>query len=245
MKISGISVIIPAYNEEKFIINILDKVFDSLNNLDLKFEVIVVNDGSTDSTKFLLENYEGNQDNLKILHQNNCGKGSAVQLGIKESNLSHILIQDADLEYDPKDYFQLINSLQSSPNVYAVYGSRILGRIILHNSIFPFPGKHPKQGILPWIANVSISIVIFVLYGKLITDSLTAYKLYPKSLFSDINVRSKGFEADHEITAKIFKANKKIIEVPISYYPRSRSEGKKIGAMDLVKAFYVFLKLRF
>ena len=243
-KLTGLSVIIPAYNEERFIIALLERVKQSLSKLDIANEIIVVNDGSTDATLVKSENY-AKSTNIKVLTQSNRGKGSAVQYGIREASLSHVLVQDADLEYDPNDYYQLLSCFQTNPKIYSVYGSRILGQAIINNNIFPFFGKHKKQGMLPWLANIGLTIIVLVLFGRLITDTLTAYKVYPKSFFDNHKIKSTGFEADHEITALMLKSNLVIHEVPIQYSPRSRSEGKKIGFSDLIKACFTFTKLRF
>ena len=243
-ELTGLSVIIPAYNEERFILPLLQRVKQSLNQLDIANEIIVVNDGSTDATLAIADNF-AKENPIMVLSQANQGKGSAVQYGIREASLSHVLVQDADLEYDPEDYFQLVSCFQTNPKIYSIYGSRILGQAVIKKRIFPFFGKHAKQGLLPWLANIGLTTLVLILYGKLITDTLTAYKIYPKVFFEKHQIKSTGFEADHEITALMLKNKLVIQEVPIQYSPRSRSEGKKIGFSDLIKACLTFIRLRF
>ena len=146
------------------------------------------------------------------------------------------------MEYDPGDYGPLLEALPATGEA-AVYGSRTLGQI-RDTGRGVFPGKHPGQGIGPWAANVLLSIWIFILYGRWISDPLTAYKLYPARLVRELNVQSAGFEADHEMTAKLIRRRVPIIEVPIHYAPRSVAEGKKIRAVDGLIALWTLLKYR-
>jgi dolichol-phosphate mannosyltransferase len=174
----------------------------------------------------------------------NQGKGKAVQRGICESKGDYILIQDADLEYDPKDYLPMLAALRNT-KADAVYGSRTLGQRAAQSKWALFPGKHPQQGVGPWLAGALLTLWTALVYRRWITDTLTAYKLYPGPVVKSMKLRTSGFETDHEITAKLVRLNKQIIEVPISYYPRSRHEGKKIKPSDGLIAVWTLLRFRF
>jgi dolichol-phosphate mannosyltransferase len=236
-----ISIVIPSFNEDKFILDLIKKIRDiDLNKLNFEAEIIVVDDGSTDNTRLIMENLEG----IKYFYQENQGKGAAVQLGIKEATGDYILVQDADLEYSPADYLPMLEVIQSMKFIdnIAVYGSRTMVKVGSRKFIRPYPLKN--QSLSPWIMNQLLTLMVIVFYGRYITDTLTGYKVYPTSFFKGIEVHSKGFEADHEITAKLIKKNYRIIEVPISYEPRSKAEGKKINFFDGIKAIVTLITYR-
>jgi len=236
-----ISIIIPAYNEEAFIGILLEKILKvNMESIGFEKEIIVVNDGSTDNTKQIVEQYE----QIICITQKNKGKGAAVQEGIKQARGNWILIQDADLEYDPEDYMSLLSSLNGQKMV-SIYGSRLLGQIQKRGWFQLWPGKHPDQSLGAWLANIMLTLWCFLLYQKWITDTLTAYKLYPTSIIRKFSIKTSGFETDHELTSKLIKSGVRIKEVPIHYTPRSVEEGKKIKAMDGVVAVWTFLKYRF
>ncbi|HPG29719.1 MAG TPA: glycosyltransferase family 2 protein [bacterium] len=237
-----LSIIIPAYNEEKFIgelIEIIEKI--NIEPLGFDKEIIVVDDCSKDKTFEKASNYK----TVKcVRHPVNKGKGAAVQTGIKESSGNYILVQDADLEYDPADYIPMLEKLNSelkNNKLVSIYGSRILGQKKLGRK----SGIHPSQGLGPFIMNNVLTLLAYILFGKLITDTLTAYKIYPAEIIKGFTVKTKGFETDHELTSKLIKQNVKITEVPISYNPRTVQEGKKIKAIDGLKAIWTFIKFRF
>jgi glycosyltransferase involved in cell wall biosynthesis len=173
----------------------------------------------------------------------NQGKGRAVQRGVREATGDYILVQDADLEYDPQDYLALLGALR--PGVDSVYGSRVLGQRRHQPGFTFFPGRHPQQNLGPWLAGVLLTLWAALLYGRWITDTLTGYKLYPASALRKMTVRTAGFETDHEITAKLCRGGYRIVEVPIAYYPRSAEEGKKIKPRDGVIAVWTLLRFRF
>jgi dolichol-phosphate mannosyltransferase len=239
MKRYKLSIVIPAYNEERFIQTLLKRVKDvPTEKIGYDKEIIVVDDGSSDKTFDLASQVEG----VTVYRQvPNAGKGQAVQKGVKKATGDFILVQDADLEYDPEDYIPMLMKLDGRKDV-AIYGSRILGQL-KQGWKFP-PGKHEEQGLGPWAAGVILSAWTFGLYGKWLTDTLTAYKIYPAEVIKNFQVKTCGFETDHELTAKLIKAGIRIEEVPIRYTPRSREEGKKIKMQDGFTALWTLLKFR-
>ena len=229
-----ISIIVPVFNEEKS----LKKLFKKLQSLKFnnnKKEIVVVNDGSTDNSLNILKKFK----KIKVLSQKNQGKGKAVQLGISKATGEYVVVQDSDLEYSPKDITRMYKSKNNLKKI-SIYGSRYLP---LYFGFFP---KYYKgQNLSSYIANIVFIFLFFLLYQRLITDPLTGYKLYEKKFFKNNPIKSKGFEADHEITAKLIKNNYKIIEIPINYKPRTKAEGKKINFFDGLKAIYAIIMYRF
>jgi dolichol-phosphate mannosyltransferase len=235
-----LSIVIPAYNEEAFIAKLLEIVLAvPTEPLGFTKEVIVVNDGSKDRTEAEAQRFP-----VKVFTQApNQGKGKAVQRGIREATGDYILIQDADLEYDPADYLPMLEALRQGADV--VYGSRALGQRRKQGGFTMFPGRHPEQRFGPWLASQLLTGWTALLYGRWITDTLTAYKLYPARAMQRMEIKTKGFETDHEITAKLIRQGLKIVEVPIEYMPRSVEEGKKIKPVDGLIAVWTLLKYRF
>lgn len=231
---SKISIIIPIFNEEKFIENLLNKINKIKLIKNFKKEIICVNDGSTDNSLKILKKYKY----IKIINQKNFGKGHAVQQGIKKATGKYIIIQDSDLEYDPRDINKLLKKIIYKRNS-AVYGSRYLNYKIF-NRIF-----QKNQNILAFLFNYVLSFNFYLKYKIYITDLLTGYKMYPKNFFKKNKIISRGFEADHEITLKLLKNNFEINEVPINYYPRSKKEGKKINIKDALKALMLINKNKY
>jgi glycosyltransferase involved in cell wall biosynthesis len=236
-----VSIVIPAYNEAAYIGDLLRSIAQvDTSALGFEKEVLVVNDGSTDATEAIARSFEA--DGVKCFNQvPNQGKGRAVQRGIRESAGDYILVQDADLEYDPADYLPMLEALKTGAD--AVYGSRIKGQVRERGWSLT-PGKHPAQGLGPWIAGVALSLWTLLLYGRWISDTLTGYKLYPARVLKGMKFETSGFETDHEITAKLIRGGFKIVEVPISYRPRSLAEGKKIKPRDGLIAVWTLLKYR-
>ena len=234
-----LSIIIPAYNEEQFIGTLLDTVLAvDTESLGFEKEIIVVNDGSKDGTADSVRRFPS----VTLIDQPNQGKGAAVQRGIREATGDFILVQDADLEYEPADYRPMLEAIRGG--AACVYGSRVLGQL-RDRGWTATPGRHPQQGLGPWLAGLILSAVTFLLYWVWISDTLTAYKLYPRSVFGWMKVKTHGFETDHEITAKLIRAGIRITEAPISYHPRSVEEGKKIKASDGFIAIWTLLRFRY
>lgn len=223
-----LSVIIPVYNERATIREILRQV----RVVGLADEIIVVDDGSTDGTREILEEEARSGDIRVLFHERNMGKGAAVRTGIAHATGDILLIQDADLEYDPRDYPQLIRPIQEG-RAAVVYGSRFLG---------------PRKAMLFWhmIGNKFLTMVTNLLYDAILSDMETGYKVFRADVIRDIPLRARGFEFEPEITAKILKRGYRIFEVPISYYGREFKEGKKIRPVrDGLKALWTLIKYRF
>ena len=235
-----LSIVIPAYNEEAFIGELLRQILAvDTESLGFPKEIVVVDDGSKDRTGEIARSFAGVRVFTQVPNQ---GKGRAVQRGIQESAGDYILVQDADLEYDPRDYRRLLLALKKGAD--SVYGSRVLGQRGKQNGFTLFPGRHPDQRFGPWLAGQLLTIWTWLLFQRWITDTLTAYKLYPAGIIKSMNVRTHGFETDHEITAKLARRGCRIIEEPIEYMPRSLEAGKKIKARDGFVAVWTLLKYR-
>ena len=228
-----LSIIIPAYNEERFIEALVGKVVGvDLSAYGLTKDVIVVDDGSRDRTAEIVERIDG-----VTLHRQprNQGKGAAVRAGIARSTGDLLLIQDADLEYEPDDYIPMVAELFRS-GADAVYGSRYMPR----NGAGA--AKHPSQSWTAYLGGRSLSVVQWWFTGQYLTDTVTALKLFRAPVIKEIELVTSGFELDHEITAKILGRGRIIREVPIRYHPRSREEGKKIGARDWIIAVKTYAR---
>jgi dolichol-phosphate mannosyltransferase len=236
-----LSIVIPAFNEAEFIGTVLQRILAvPTGTLGFEKEIIVVDDGSTDQTANIARGFAG----VKVFSlPSNQGKGGAVQRGIRESTGDYVMVQDADLEYEPMDYLVLLRAL--GPRADAVYGSRIMGQLRRGKGSRLFPGRHPEQQFGPWLAGQLLTLWTLLLYGKWITDTLTGYRLYPAAAVRNMRMRTSGFETDHEITAKLIRGGRRIVEVPISYLPRSVEAGKKIKPRDGFIAVWTLLKFRF
>jgi glycosyltransferase involved in cell wall biosynthesis len=218
----------PVYNERGSIEEILRQVMA----VGLASEIIVVDDGSTDGTRDILAGLDG-KDGIKVLlHEKNTGKGAAVRTGIEAVTGEVVLIQDADLEYDPRDYPKLLQPIEEGRAV-VVYGSRFLGG--------------PRTAMLFWhaVGNRLLTLVTNVLYDSILSDMETCYKCFRTEIIRDIPLRAKRFELEPEITAKILKRGIRIYEVPIAYYGREYDEGKKITGWDAIPALWTLIKYRF
>ena len=225
-----LSIVIPAYNEERFIGTLLEQIRAvDLQALGIAKEIIVVDDCSTDRTAQIASAVSG--VTLKRMPVNG-GKGRAVRAGIEIATGDYLIIQDADLEYDPNDYIPMLQALLSGRGD-VVYGSRYLGR-----------GRHENQSLAAYLGGRSLSLAALIFTGRYLTDTVTALKLFHRKQLAGVTLETSGFELDHEITAKLTRRGARIVEVPIHYAPRSREEGKKIGLRDWFIAVRTFLRYR-
>ena len=222
-----LSVVVPVYNEEKTIIEILKRV----QAVGLAGELIVVDDGSTDGTAEALKKLD--KRNLHVIvHSQNRGKGAAVRSALEVAEGDLILVQDADLEYDPRDIVALLKPIEEGL-ADVVYGSRFLGG--------------PRRPTMFWhmVANKSLTFLTNILYNNILTDMETGYKLFRREALEGIQICSNRFDFEPEITAKLLKRKVRVYEVPITFNPRDYSEGKKIGMKDAFQALWTLLKFRF
>ncbi|HML20496.1 MAG TPA: glycosyltransferase family 2 protein [Aggregatilinea sp.] len=223
-----LSVIIPCYNEKSTISTIIERV----RAVGLASEIVVVDDGSTDGTRDILAGIDRGDDLKIILHDRNMGKGAAVQTGFRAATGDVFLIQDADLEYDPREYPVLLRPIEEGISK-VVYGSRFLGG--------------PRKAMFFWnmVANRSLTLVTNVLYNAILSDMETCYKVFRAEVVREIPLRSHRFDFEPEVTAKILKRGYRIYEVPISYNGREWNEGKKISWRDGVIAMWTLIRYRF
>lgn len=239
MNIKKISIIIPAYDEEATIETILNKVL----SVKLKYEkeIIVVNDGSKDSTPKIVEKLQKKHKNVSLYNKKNGGKGSAIRLGFKKATGDIFIVQDADLEYEPNEYNSLLKPFEKGMKI--VYGSRVLKQRKKGKGFFK--GKHPNAGLMAYVGGRTVTIFTNLLFGSKLTDEPTCYKCFKKKVLKNIKIKGKDFSWEPEVTAKLLKKGYKIQEIPISYYPRTSDEGKKINWKDGVIALWTLIKYRF
>lgn len=223
-----LSVIIPVYNEK----NTINEILIRVQAMDMVDEIIVVDDGSIDGTREILQEMDGDGPIKVVYHEKNQGKGAAVVTGIKNSEGDVILIQDADLEYDPRDYPELLKPIEEEI-ADVVYGSRFLGG--------------PRRPTMFWhmVANKMLTLMTNILYDNILTDMETGYKVFRRDVVSDMTIHARRFDFEPEFTAKIMKRKVRIFEVPICFNPRDYDEGKKIQFKDAVEAVWTLIKYRF
>ena len=222
-----LSVIMPVYNEQETLTEILTRV----RAVDLEKEIVVVDDGSSDGTRDILKEEEKKGD-LKILyHEVNKGKGAAVRTGLEHASGDFIIIQDADLEYDPREYPKLLKPILEG-EAEVVYGSRSL---VFKETMF----------LLQALGNKIVTLATNLLYGIALSDMETCYKVFRAEVITSIPLRSRRFELEPEITAKLLKRGYRIHEVPISYQGREYHEGKKLTWRDGITALWTLIKYRF
>jgi glycosyltransferase involved in cell wall biosynthesis len=227
----NISILIPVYNEAKTILEIIRRV-QAVETAKEILEILVIDDGSTDGTREVLEDIDGKGNVRVILHEHNQGKGAAVRTGFREAVGDLILIQDADLEYDPRDYEMLLKPIREDI-ADVVYGSRFLGG--------------PRRPILFWnmVANKILTLITNVLYNNILTDMETGYKVFRREIIQSIPLHANRFDIEPEVTAKLLKRKVRIFEVPITFNPRDYADGKKIKAKDAFQAVWTLFKYRF
>jgi glycosyltransferase involved in cell wall biosynthesis len=224
-----VTVVIPVYNEVGTIREIVRRV----QAIDLEKEIIIVDDASSDGTRDALHEIEKTQDNIKVFyHDRNQGKGAALRSGFQMVSGDIVIIQDADLEYDPRDYGPLLEPILDG-KADVVYGSRFLG------------GPHRVLFFWHYVGNRFLTLLSNALNNINLTDMETCYKVFTRDVLNRVSIRSKRFGFEPEFTAKIARHGFRIYEVPISYSGRTYNEGKKIGWVDGVKAIFTILWYRF
>lgn len=223
-----LSVIMPIYNE----IHTLEEIIKRVENTGLADEIVMVDDGSKDGTRELVKKYQGKTGFQVILHEKNQGKGAAVKSGFAAATGDIFIIQDADLEYDPREYQKLLEPIHEGI-ADVVYGSRFLGA--------------SRRVAMFWhmVANKLLTLMTNILYDTILSDMETGYKVFKREVVEDMPIHAKRFEFEPEFTAKILKRKYRIFEVPITFNPRDYAEGKKIGLSDAFEAIWALIKYRF
>ena len=223
-----LSVVIPVYNEERTI----EKIFDAVSKIQIVKEIIIIDDNSEDQSvnkiQGIIDNFSGNKDELNLVfskNNKNMGKGFSIRKGFKLATCDVIVVQDADLEYDPKEYTSLIKPIYED-KADVVYGSRFIG------------GTHRVLYFWHYVGNKILTILSNMFSNLNLTDMETCYKMFRREILNNIELKSNRFGFEPEFTAKIAKANLRIYELPISYYGRTYNDGKKITWKDGVAAFY-------
>lgn len=223
-----LSVIMPVFNE----INTIKEIINKVKGVPVEKEIIIVDDCSNDGTGDVLRNIKDREITV-YFHDKNLGKGAAVRTGFERVTGDIVIIQDTDLEYDPQEYLSLIEPIINGV-ADVVYGSRLWG------------GK-PQRVYMFWhkVGNRFITLIANILYNNTLTDIETGYKVFKRDVLQDLNLESNGFCIEPEITAKIFKKNYRVYELPISYYGRTYTEGKKITWKDGFGAIWTLIKYKF
>ncbi len=239
-----LSVVMPVYNELGTIAEIVRRVRavrlsvpvgygpDNGDIVEFEREIIIVDDGSTDGTREFLRGLEGQPDVVVVFHKHNQGKGAAVRTGLQYASGDVMVVQDADLEYDPRDYPALLQPIVEGRSK-VVYGSRFRGG--------------PTKTMFFWhmVGNRFLTLVTNILYNTILSDMETGYKVFTREVAEQLDLRASGWGFDPEITAQILKRGYRIYEVPISYTGREFEEGKKIGWRDGVTVLWTLLRCRF
>ncbi|MBD3363237.1 glycosyltransferase [Candidatus Dojkabacteria bacterium] len=225
-----LSIIIPCFNEKNTIIEIIKKI-EKVNLGTIEKEIIIVDDGSDDGTNLLLENLSNKY--RVIFHTRNKGKGACIKSALKYVNGEIVLIQDADLEYDPNDYPSLIKPILKKQSK-VVFGSRELNT-----------SNEKHSGITFYIGGKILTFLTNKLYNSKLTDVTAGYKVFETEVLENLNIKSKKFDFCCEVAAKLLKRGYKIIEIPISYEPRLKSQGKKIRYRDGLDALLRLLTIKF
>jgi glycosyltransferase involved in cell wall biosynthesis len=223
-----LSVVIPVYNERNTVAEILRRV----QRTGRASEIILVDDGSTDGTREILRTLESPPSVIVLFHEKNRGKGAALRTGFQKASGEVILIQDADLEYNPSEYPALLEPIESG-KADVVYGSRFLG------------SSHRVTMFWHMVANQILTLATNILYNSILSDMETGYKVFRADLLKSLTLRANRFDFEPEITAKMLKRKVRLFEVPITFNPREYADGKKIGLADAFAASWTLLKFRF
>ncbi len=228
-----LSIIIPVFNEA----NTLEKIIDKIHKVNIyKKEIILIDDGSTDNTKEIIKKKITQKVDKVITHEKNLGKGAAIRSAKEFINGNYVIIQDADLEYDPNDYLKLLEPLQQNlTNV--VYGSRVLGKKRYYNNNF--------SSNLRVFFNHMLTILSNIINNQNLSDAHTCYKIFKADTFKKINLKENGFSFCPEVTTKLANMKENIIEVEVNYNGRTYEEGKKIKFIDGIFAILTLFKYRF
>ncbi len=225
-----LSIIMPVYNEEDTIVEAIQRVLNApLSNIDR--ELVIVDDASTDGTLNKINSYADDKRIILIRHDANMGKGAAIRSALEFVTGDFVVIQDADLEYDPNQYMSLLDPILKN-EADVVYGSRFLGTI-------------ENMRFLNFIANKILSWFATILFGKRVTDEATCYKVFRTEVLKTYDLKCRGFEFCPEVTAKTLKRGWRLVEVPITYKGRSVDAGKKIKARDGLMALWTLVRFRF
>lgn len=221
-----LSVVIPVYNEK----DTIREIYRRVNAVNIEKEIIIVDDFSTDGTREFLKELAA--EGAKVFfHEKNMGKGAALRTGFQYITGDYVVVQDADLEYDPEDYHKILAPVLKG-KAEVVYGSR-------------FTGERRNMFFHHWVGNKFLTFLTNLLYNTTLSDMETCYKLFRADIIKDINIKSNRFNFEPEITAKILKRGIRIYEVPISYTGREFSQGKKITWIDGISALWTLIRFRF
>jgi glycosyltransferase involved in cell wall biosynthesis len=237
-----LSIVIPVFNEEKLVCKLLEKVIALDPGGGVTKEIVVVDDGSSDGTRRAIEEFLQARPDAGvrfILHERNRGKGAAVRTGFEAAKGDILIIQDADLEYDPEDIHEVIRPIVAGESK-VVYGSRILREKELGRSgvCGLITGKHPHSYVMAYLGGVAITKWTNLLTGAKLTDEPTCYKCFHRSALEGVTIDCDDFSWEPEVTVKLLRRGYQIMEVPISYHPRKNSEGKKINWRHGVAALW-------